>query len=262
MLLTCATKNRDTVGVKHTDIQQRLGEGFCVTHLPELTSTNDRAMALAREGAPAGTLISADFQTAGRGRRGAPWVAPPGSSVLMSLILRPAVMLPPAQLAILTGAGVANGLCALEIAAEIKWPNDLYVHDRKVAGILVETTGDAVVVGVGINCHVEEFPAALRQRAGSLHALVGRPIAREDVAVAVARGLTEALARVEAGSIVSVLYAWNTQNWYRRKRVRVSGPLGQVEGDGLFLDGRQLVWHVFTDAGVVTMPLHSAVQAL
>jgi len=246
------------------ELRQRLGEAVPLHYLPETTSTNDAAMALVKAGAPAGTLVCTEVQTAGRGRRGTPWVAPAGSSVLMSLVLRPRQPLPPSHLAILTGAGAANGLLALDIPVQIKWPNDLLLHDRKIAGILVETCQDAVVVGVGINCAVPDdaFPPELRARAGSLDALLGRPVAREEVLAAVARGLADALARVEAGSIVRVLYAWNTHNWYGRKKVRVSGPLGVVEGDGLFLDGRQILWHVFKDGGIVTMPLNSTVEAI
>ena len=244
------------------NVRRRLGGGFAITHHDEVTSTNDLAMELARNGAPSGTLISADVQTAGRGRRGAPWLAPAGSSVLMSLLVRFPALPPPAHLAIITGVGAANALRAMDVPAFIKWPNDLLVDSRKVAGILVETTGDAAVIGVGVNCAVEEFPEEIRDRAASLHALAERPISREDVMVHVAQELTAAITRVGEGSIISVLKAWNTMNWYGRRKVRVSGPLGQVEGDGLFLDGRQLVWHVFRDCGVVTMPLMSTVEAI
>ncbi len=245
------------------DLCHRLGTTYSVHYHAEVSSTNDWAMALARDGAPAGTLVCADYQTAGRGRRGAPWCAPAGSSVLMSLVVRPPAPLPPHHLAILTGVGVLNGLAALDISTQIKWPNDLLLDDRKVAGILVETSGDAVVIGVGINCTVAEeaFPDEFRERAGSLHTLTGREIVREEVLAAVARELSAAVTRVVDGSIVKVLYTWNMQNWYRRRRVRVSGPLGVAEGDGLFLDGRKLVWHVFKDGGVVTMPLSSTVEA-
>lgn len=244
------------------NVRRRLGDGFTITHHEEVTSTNDLVMELARNGAPSGAIISADFQTAGRGRRGAPWLAPAGSSVLMSLLMRFPTLLPPAHLAIITGVGAANALRALDVPAQIKWPNDLLVKDRKVAGVLVETTGDAAVIGIGVNCTVEEFPEEIRDRAGSLHALAERLISREDVMVKVAEELTAAFTRVREGSIVSVLKAWNTMNWYGRRKVRVSGPLGQVEGDGLFLDGRQLVWHVFRDYGVVTMPLMSTVETI
>lgn len=235
-----------------------------VYYHPEIASTNDAALQLARDGAPAGALVCADFQTAGRGRRGAPWTAPPGTAVLATLLLRPAAPLPTSHLAILTGVGAAHGLRALEITAQIKWPNDLLVKNRKVAGILVETVEDAVVVGFGINCAIPSaaFPAELRERAGSLDALTEREINREDVLVSVVTSLLDALARVEAGGIIKVLLEWNSLNWLRRRPVRVTGPLGAVEGDGLFLDGHKLVFHVFKNGGVVHMPLASTVEVL
>ena len=225
-----------------------------------MSSTNDVALALARGGAGP-TLVVTDFQTAGRGRRGAAWTAPAGSSVLCSLLLRAA---PRAvhELAILTGVGAAKGLQRLA-PVRIKWPNDLMLHDRKVGGILVETTPDAVVIGVGINCAVpaDAFPEELSARAGSLDTLIGRVVRREEVLRALVTGLTEALAAVEAGGIIKVLYDWNTLNWLRQRPVRVSGPFGVVDGDGLFLDGRTLKLHIFKDHGVVNMPLSSTVEA-
>jgi hypothetical protein len=77
----------------------------------------------------------------------------------------------------------------------------------------------------------------------------------------VVKGLWDALARVEAGGIIKVLREWNAMNWLARRKVRVCGPMGAVEGDGLFLDGRKLVFHVFKDCGVVPMPLSSSVEA-
>jgi len=255
----------DTVAVMPLDISEvrrRLGDAYNIIYLPETTSTNDVAMQLAREETPAGTLVCTDFQTAGRGRRGAPWVAPAESSMLCSLLMRPAEALPMSHLAILTGVGVANGLKRLEIPVRIKWPNDLMVRDRKVGGILVETIPGAVVIGVGINCTVPEaaFPAELHKRAGSLQHLTGKVIRCEEVLVAVVEELQSALARVKAGGIIKVLYEWNMFNWLKHRKIRVSGPLGQVDGDGLFLDGRKLVFHVFKDAGIVTMPLSSTVE--
>lgn len=246
-----------------TKITQQLGKGFSLEYHPELASTNDRALELARAGASHGTVVVTDFQTAGRGRRGAVWSAPAGSSALFSVLLRPAVPIPTHHLAILSGVGAVEGLQTLGISAKIKWPNDVMVEDRKVAGILIETTGDAVVIGCGINCTVPEeaFPAEIRQRAGSLHTLTDTTIQREAVLAAVLTGFCEALSRVEAGGIIKVLYAWNSANWLSRRKVRVSGPMGVVEGDGLFLDGRKLIFHVFKDCGVVPMPLSSAVEA-
>ena len=245
------------------EVRAKLGEAFQLTHYPSVTSTNDLAMQLARDGAPGGALISADFQTAGRGRRGATWVAPADTSVLLSWLVRATPLLPPSQWAILTGVGVAEALCALGFAAKIKWPNDILVDERKVAGILVETHGDAAVIGVGVNCTVPEeaFPEELRARAGSLHALAGHDIRREEVLVAVARQLAAVQAEVTGGHLLRVLYRWNKLNWYAQRAVRVSGPFGVVEGDGLFLEGRKLMWHVFKDCGVISMPLGSTVEA-
>jgi BirA family biotin operon repressor/biotin-[acetyl-CoA-carboxylase] ligase len=244
-------------------VRRQLGDAYTLEYAPEMPSTNDRALALARDGAPAGTLFVTDFQSAGRGRRGAIWTAPVGSSVLCSVLLRPAAPLPPAHLAILTGVGIANGVRACALPVKIKWPNDFLFAARMVAVILIDTTGDAVVVGFGINCTVpeQEFPAEIRARAGSLHALSGKTISREELLTSVVRGLCEAVARVEAGGIIKVLREWNSMNWLARRKVRVSGPMGVVEGDGLFLEGRKLIFHVFKDYGVVPMPLSSTVEA-
>lgn len=131
-----------------------------------VASTNTRAAELARSGAPEGTLVIADEQTAGRGRLGRSWLAPPGSSLLFSLVLRPALQ--PAQmqrLAMLTSLSVC---CAVEalygLRVAIKWPNDLQITGRKLGGMLCEAgmrgnALDYVVVGLGLNVNVD--PASL-----------------------------------------------------------------------------------------------------
>lgn len=246
-----------------SDIRHKLGDEYYIEHHEELPSTNDRALELVHNGQTGLTLVTTDFQSMGRGRRGAVWSAPAETSILCSLILHPTSPLPNHHLAILTGVGVANGIKAFNAEAKIKWPNDIMVNDRKVAGILVETANDAVVVGFGINCNIpqESFPEDIQHRAGSLHSLLGKPISREDLLASVVKSLVDAITRVEAGGIIKVLYEWNSLNWLSRRKVRVTGPMGVVEGDGLFLDGRQLIFHVFKDYGVVPMPLVSTVEA-
>ena len=117
-------------------------------HYRVTDSTNERARALAAEGAPHGTLVTADAQTAGRGRQGREWVAPAGAALLMSLVLRePRETLPLAA---------AVAVCeALPVEAEIKWPNDIWLHGAKVAGILVEARPQEgwAVLGIGVNVH-------------------------------------------------------------------------------------------------------------
>src|SRR5581483_2921242 len=128
-------------------------------------STNVRARELAMRGAPAGTLVTAAEQTAGRGRQGRAWSAPRGRALLCSLILRD-----PGGL-----ASLAAGVAVAELAgpgAAIKWPNDVLLRGRKVAGILIEgrPQEDWAVLGIGLNVAVREsdLPAELRARAGSL----------------------------------------------------------------------------------------------
>ena len=130
-------------------------------HLRETTSTNDRARALAVAGAPHGTLVTAGVQTAGRGRQGRTWTAPPGTSLLLSLVLREVDPL----LSLRAGLAVADLAGA---AAQVKWPNDVLLDGRKVAGILAEGRPQEgwAVLGIGVNAAVE--PGELVAGAGTL----------------------------------------------------------------------------------------------
>ena len=129
-------------------------------------STNERAKALADLGAPHGTLVTADEQSAGRGRQGRPWTAPPGSAVLMSVVLRD---LDERHELLPLAAAVA--VCeAVPVEATIKWPNDVWIERRKVAGILVEGRPQEgwAVLGIGLNVTTDSFPPELAELATSL----------------------------------------------------------------------------------------------
>ena len=134
-------------------------------HLRTTTSTNDRARELAATGAPHGTLVTAEEQTAGRGRQGRTWVAPAGSSLLLSLVLRETDALLPLR----AGLAVADLAGA---AALVKWPNDVLLDGRKVAGVLVEARPQEgwAVLGIGVNAalDIDELPPELRETAGTL----------------------------------------------------------------------------------------------
>jgi len=134
-------------------------------HLRVTTSTNDRARALAHDGAPHGTLVTAGEQRAGRGRQGRTWSAPAGRALLLSLVLRD----PPALLPLAAALAVAQVAGA---DARIKWPNDVLVDGRKVAGILAEGRPHEgwAVLGIGINValRIDELPAELHASAGTL----------------------------------------------------------------------------------------------
>jgi len=125
-------------------------------------STNADLLARAGGGAPEGVVLAAEEQSAGRGRMGRTWVSPPRAALMFSLLVRPAAI-PPARrgwLPLLTGVAVAEAVAATTgVETRLKWPNDLLAGDAKLAGILAEASGDAVVVGVGLNVSAE--PAEL-----------------------------------------------------------------------------------------------------
>ena len=126
-------------------------------------STNADLLARALRGEPEGVVLAAEEQTAGRGRMGRTWVAPPRAALTFSMLLRPAV--PPARrgwLPLLAGVAVAEAVTAVTgVPARLKWPNDVLAGDAKLCGILAESAGDAVVVGIGLNVSTEpaELPA-------------------------------------------------------------------------------------------------------
>jgi BirA family biotin operon repressor/biotin-[acetyl-CoA-carboxylase] ligase len=169
------------VGPDLASAPQVLAERGCalgrVVHLLETTtSTNDEAKRGAKAGAPHGTIWVSEAQTAGRGRQGRTWMSPAGESLLFSVLAR--VGFPPSRLpriALVAGLAVRDAVAHAAPAADvrIKWPNDVLVAGRKVAGVLVEavTSGsrvDAVIVGIGINVHTRTFPPELGDRATSI----------------------------------------------------------------------------------------------
>jgi len=151
-------------------------------------STNDELRLLAGGGAADGLVLLALQQTAGRGRRGAAWFAPPGESLAFSILLRPAepkALWP--RLALITGLAVAEAIESFGVNAGIKWPNDIWIRGKKVAGILVEAGVDHVVVGVGLNLHTMEFPAEIAAIATSLGIESGMHPDGPDVLAAIIR---------------------------------------------------------------------------
>lgn len=168
---------------------------------PELDSTNLQAKRLALEGAPDGTAVLAECQTAGRGRRGRSFYSPPGSGLYLSLLLRPEHL--DAGSAVLVTTAVSVAVCrAVEQVTgqhlQIKWVNDLYREGKKVCGILTEAvTGiesgelESVVVGIGINVEAREFPEELRQVAGALYERRPPSFTRNRLAAAIIRQLRE-----------------------------------------------------------------------
>jgi BirA family biotin operon repressor/biotin-[acetyl-CoA-carboxylase] ligase len=182
------------------------------------TSTNDLAKQAARAGAPHGSAWVAEEQSGGRGRQGRPWLSPPGESLLFSVLLRiesDPRWLPPVSVAAGLAVTEAVGVHAQNSRPLLKWPNDVLIGDRKVAGVLVEATATgrgahAVVVGIGINVHTRAFPPDLASRATSVALEASRtPVRAElladvlerldrDLPVVVGRGLGLLASRIAA----------------------------------------------------------------
>ncbi len=202
--------------------------GSRVVHLPVVGSTNDVAAGLATNGAPEGTLVIADAQTAGRGRMGHAWYSPPGAGLYLSVVLRP----PQAWLTaspglmnlvtLTTGVAVAEGLRAASgIDVRIKWPNDIVVGRsglssavggwRKIAGILAEgaaTGGELqhVVLGYGVNLLRVEYPPDIAECATSIEREMSKRVDRTTVLVETLAALAlgyAALARGDAGGVLA-----------------------------------------------------------
>jgi BirA family biotin operon repressor/biotin-[acetyl-CoA-carboxylase] ligase len=216
-----------------------------VTWLPEVTSTNDEVAARARGGAPngvvEGVVVVADAQSAGRGRRGRTWEAPAGSSLLVSVLLRP----PAPHLGLMAAGLAARDACrtATGVDASLKWPNDLVVDGHgKLAGILAERAPDGgVVVGLGIN--VDWATASLPDGATSLALVGGTGVDRAGLLVAYLVALEDRCRRAPDTLMAAYRAACSTIG----RQVRVALPDGtslagrasDVDDDGrLVIDGR------------------------
>jgi BirA family biotin operon repressor/biotin-[acetyl-CoA-carboxylase] ligase len=227
-----------------------------VRWVAETGSTNADALALLRDGAGEGVVLVADHQTAGRGRRGRTWEAPPGASLLTSIVLRP----PAAVVEVCTMAVAVAAAAAVEevagFAPRLKWPNDLVwpgdgsAPDRKLAGILAEADWPAgtqaaagyrspaaaerigVVVGIGINvAWPTEVPDELVDLALACNHVTDRPVDREDLLVALLRGLAgwyePLVASLDAGPLLA---EWRARSATLGRRVRVDLGRDDVEG--------------------------------
>ena len=150
-------------------------------------STNLWIKRLAKEGAPEGTLALAEFQSAGRGRLGRSWEVPEGTSVMMSILLRPKFEPQYAPtLTLVMGMAVAKAVKSLGFDVSIKWPNDVVVSHKKICGILTEMGVrdgkiDYAVIGVGINVNIREFPEEMADKATSLYLESGREFERSQI---------------------------------------------------------------------------------
>ena len=210
---------------------------------PDVPSTNDLAASLAEGGAPEGCLVVANAQSAGRGRHGRSWVSPAGAGLYVSAVLRPARTAVP-MLTIAAGVAVAEGIrAATGLSPHLKWPNDVYAGDRKVAGVLAEASSTVaaavpatpveaglqvrlpgipyVVLGIGINVMPAAYPPDVAVRATSLEAELGRVVDRGLLLAECLSALARRYADLHEGLTAGVLDAW---------RARAAPTLGRRVG--------------------------------
>ncbi len=219
--------------------------GQQIVHYQSIGCTNEVAKELAKQGAPQGTLIIAEEQTEGKGRRGRSWLAPAGSSILISLILYPP--LTASQIARLTMASCLAVAYAIEettsLSVHFKWPNDILLRGKKAGGILTETSisGDMVdhaVVGIGLNVNldVRQIPE-IADTATSLSMELGRAVSRLELLQAVLKFMESEYHLLQQGE--SPVEKWATRLSLLGQQVRVTTPWEQQSGwaEGVDADG-------------------------
>ncbi len=222
-------------------------------YLQTTASTNADARALGEAGAPHGSLVVAETQTAGRGRHDRRWLSPPGLGIYATLLLRPA-KLPPAQTPLLTllaavAATEAIALTVPNLTPVIKWPNDILINGRKTAGILSEMAAypkaaPCILIGIGINVNTPlgMLPARPLYPATSLAHEAGSPVSRASLLAAWLQRVERWLARLEAGDSSSLIADWNVWSGITGKRVSViqetqtlHGTVAGIDADGALL---------------------------
>jgi BirA family transcriptional regulator, biotin operon repressor / biotin---[acetyl-CoA-carboxylase] ligase len=223
---------RDDMAEAIERVRPRLGRlGSSILYFPTIGSTNDAAMsrsASVSSERSEGLVVVADAQTAGRGRRGHTWFSPPGSGLYVSVVLAPArARVDPARavtlLTLTAGVALAEALeAATGLCVDLKWPNDLHVSRRKLAGILAEaenpgSIAGSVIVGYGINVAATAFPPELRDRATSLESELGRTVDRPLVLVETLAALATRYQDLLDGRFDAILDAW------RRRAPAASG---------------------------------------
>lgn len=228
---------------------RRLGTKF--HYFNEIASTNLHARALAENGASEGEIVIAEAQSAGRGRLGRRWASPPFANLYLSLILKP--KLAPAhvpQITLMAAVALADAVAEF-IPGEpaIKWPNDILVGSKKLAGILTELSCDAervdyVVLGIGVNLNypVETMPEEFRARATSVYELTGRTVGRESVLKRLIHGLDRCYGELEGAGFGALAARWEARFELRGRRVRVelldqtvTGRAKGIDRDGALL---------------------------
>ena len=219
-------------------VRRRL-PGRVISYFPSIDSTMPEAARLAAAGCGPGTVVIAGEQSAGQGRYGRYWHSEPDSGLYTSIVLRPALSsssLPVLMLAL--GLATAEAIArATDMACDIRWPNDVLIQDKKVAGILVQLQERFVIAGIGINVNHEEFPPDLDAIATSLRAASGKPQSREEVLIALLPAVESFCRMLVSGGKEAILNMfYRCSSYASGRRVVVEAVDGIIEGTTAGLD--------------------------
>lgn len=199
-------------------------------HFTSCASTNDEAIAWAKAGAAEGAVVVADQQTAGRGRQGRSWHSPAGLHLHISMILRPPIAVNRvAPITLAAGVAVAVTLETVGIKANLKWPNDVVVGNKKIAGILAESSIrgqqlEFLVLGIGANINDEQFPADLVNQSTSIRQEIGQSVSRAQVAAELVVQIRRAYEQFLVAPLAQTLDNWSAYyaHWGKKIRARLS----------------------------------------
>lgn len=236
-----------------------------IYYYPSLDSTNLTARRLAKEGAPAYTVVLANEQLKGRGRAGRSWFSPPGKGLWFSIILRTKKLSAPqiAPLTLVSAAVLARHLRqSYNLEVMVKWPNDLLIGGRKIGGILTELseakdkTGQLVIIGIGLNVNHKksDFPPALDGLATSLACATGHELDRNKLFKAIKRELFKSYRRFFRKGFAPFQELWIRYNDTLGKPVKVTWPNGSLEGEALGLSSNCAL--LVKDSNNVTHHVH------
>jgi len=245
---------------------------YTIHRFDTIDSTNTTAIKLAEDGAPEGTVIIAAEQTAGRGRRGKNWSSPSGDGLYMSLILRPNKPFDQLwQLAFVASVAVAEGIHkAANLPAQIKWPNDILINERKICGILIETRTQPisqngplqdhscsegrgrlrppprpplcptaclpVIAGIGVNVNTEDFPKELADKATSIFLELGTRIEIPTVESALLNAFALRYEQYLREGFPTILKSWRLLDCTTNRRIKVETHEGTIEGTATGVD--------------------------
>lgn len=219
--------------------------GQYVKAYDEVVSTQPLAHEAAVKGAPEGMLVLAELQRGGKGRLGRPWHSPKGTGIWMSLIVRPAIPLPKTpQMTLLTAVTVARTIREVTgVTVKIKWPNDIFIGDKKVCGILTELNAESdrvnyLVIGIGLNANSVEadFPPELRNIATSLRIASGQPVKRVSFIQQFCRHFEEEYDHYLLHGFQRVKAEWEANSYSIGRWVTVQTISQQLEGRAIGLD--------------------------